>query len=91
MSNQEAEFYSRKLFEAELEIKKLKNDLNETEKCLQDSRRLAYLIEHGLVVTPGISSYWVSEPSGVSRVGPKCTTPRDAIDEYIKIHTTPEF
>ena len=55
------------------------------EAMTEDSQRLTWLIENGLVVVQGMSSYWVAEPDGTGRVGDKCDTPREAIDSYRKV------
>lgn len=74
-----------KIASLETEIKKLRVDLSEAEKCIPDSQRLLFLIENQLTVAVGINSFWVAEPDGLSRVGGKCVTPREAIDEYRKL------
>lgn len=74
-----------KIDSLEKEIKKLRVDLSEAEKCIPDSQRLLFLIENQLTVVVGINSFWVAKPDGLVRVGYKCVTPREAIDEYQKL------
>jgi hypothetical protein len=54
------------------------------QKMIDDSGRLEWLIENNFVVSCGIDTFWVSEIDGQYRIGPKCLTPRDAIDECRK-------
>ena len=70
--------------ELKKEISRLKVDLACAEMRKEDSARLLFLIENEYVVKAGIDSFWLAEPDGTSRIGRKCVTPIEAIDEYRK-------
>lgn len=66
--------------------KVIDHETAEFQEMIDDSERLAWLIDYNFVVTSGINSFWVSEIEGQYRIGPKCSTPEDAIDKCKKIY-----
>lgn len=66
--------------------KVIDHETEEYMKCVEDSKRLVWLTENNFVVSCGINTFWVSEVEGQNRIGPKCITIRDAIDECRKFN-----